>query len=327
MSFYTIAIFNPKEGVGKTSLVYHLAWMYRDLGLEVVVADLDPQAKLTAAFLEEDNLEDRWLVANTVSRSEAHLVEEIGEMMRPQEIEEQLTLLTGNMSLLAFEDELSKVWHLPANEHTYEVLSAFWQYLQQAATIQNANIVLMDLGSNLGAINRAALIAADYVIVPLIPDLLSVLSLKHLGRALQQWREQWKRRREHNAAVKLPLGHMSALGYVIFQQPIKLYLGANSYSKWMMEIPRVYHEVILNDFFEENTFSLKDDPHCLQVFKTYYSLKSMAIEVRKPIFHLKPADGALGAYGDLVPTAYREYQQLAKNIAKRAGIVLPEFGA
>jgi len=27
----------------------------------------------------------------------------------------------------------------------------------------------------------------------------------------------------------------------------------------------------------------------------------------------------------MVPTAYREYQQLAKNIAKRAGIVLPEF--
>ena len=53
----------------------------------------------------------------------------------------------------------------------------------------------------------------------------------------------------------------------------------------------------------------------------------MAIDVRKPIFHLKPADSALGAYGQLVPTAYREYQQLAKNIAKRAGIVLPEFGS
>ncbi|RKZ48168.1 MAG: hypothetical protein DRR16_12120 [Candidatus Parabeggiatoa sp. nov. 3] len=163
------------------------------------------------------------------------------------------------------------------------------------------------------------------MIVPLIPDLFSVLSLKHLGTALRQWREQWKRLREHNAAIKLPLGQMSALGYVIFQQPIKLYLGANSYSKWMREIPRVYHEAILNESFEENTFSLKDDPHCLQVFKTYYSLKPMAIEVRKPIFHLKPADGALGAYGEMVPTAYREYQQLAKNIAKRAGIVLPEF--
>jgi cellulose biosynthesis protein BcsQ len=52
-----IAFFNNKGGVGKTSLVYHLAWMYLDLGLKVIAADLDPQANLTAAFLDEDRLE------------------------------------------------------------------------------------------------------------------------------------------------------------------------------------------------------------------------------------------------------------------------------
>ncbi len=31
----TIAFFNNKGGVGKTSLVYHLAWMYAELGLSV----------------------------------------------------------------------------------------------------------------------------------------------------------------------------------------------------------------------------------------------------------------------------------------------------
>ena len=45
-----IAFFNNKGGVGKTSLVYHLAWMYFDLGLRVIAADLDPQANLTSAF-------------------------------------------------------------------------------------------------------------------------------------------------------------------------------------------------------------------------------------------------------------------------------------
>ncbi|MHC1595014.1 MAG: ParA family protein [Methanotrichaceae archaeon] len=51
MSAPVVAFFNNKGGVGKTSLVYHLAWMYADLGLKVLVADLDPQANLTAAFL------------------------------------------------------------------------------------------------------------------------------------------------------------------------------------------------------------------------------------------------------------------------------------
>jgi chromosome partitioning protein len=38
----TIAFFNNKGGVGKTALVYHLAWMFNDLGLSVLAVDLDP---------------------------------------------------------------------------------------------------------------------------------------------------------------------------------------------------------------------------------------------------------------------------------------------
>ena len=56
----TIAFFNNKGGVGKTTLVYHLAWMYAELGYSVVAADLDPQANLSAVFLPEDRLEELW---------------------------------------------------------------------------------------------------------------------------------------------------------------------------------------------------------------------------------------------------------------------------
>lgn len=50
MSVPIIAFFNNKGGVGKTTLVYHLAWMFADLGVKVLAVDLDPQANLTAAF-------------------------------------------------------------------------------------------------------------------------------------------------------------------------------------------------------------------------------------------------------------------------------------
>ncbi len=56
----TIAFFNNKSGVGKTTLVYNLAWMIAELGLSVVVADLDPQANLTSMFLEEEEIESLW---------------------------------------------------------------------------------------------------------------------------------------------------------------------------------------------------------------------------------------------------------------------------
>ena len=43
MSVPALTFFNNKGGVGKTSLVYHLSWMFSDLGLSILAVDLDPQ--------------------------------------------------------------------------------------------------------------------------------------------------------------------------------------------------------------------------------------------------------------------------------------------
>ena len=56
----TIALFNNKSGVGKTTLVYHLAHMFPRLGYPALAVDLDPQANLTSAFFDEDRLENLW---------------------------------------------------------------------------------------------------------------------------------------------------------------------------------------------------------------------------------------------------------------------------
>jgi len=49
MNFPVSTFFNNKSGVGKTSLVYHLSWMFSELDHTVVTVDLDAQANLTAA--------------------------------------------------------------------------------------------------------------------------------------------------------------------------------------------------------------------------------------------------------------------------------------
>jgi chromosome partitioning protein len=56
----TIALFNNKGGVGKTSLAYHLGYMFAELGHRTLFADLDPQANLSSACLTEDRLEAIW---------------------------------------------------------------------------------------------------------------------------------------------------------------------------------------------------------------------------------------------------------------------------
>jgi len=60
MSLPIVAFFNNKGGVGKTSLAYHLACMYADIGVQVVAADFDPQANLTSMFLDNECLEELW---------------------------------------------------------------------------------------------------------------------------------------------------------------------------------------------------------------------------------------------------------------------------
>ena len=56
----SIAVFSDKDGIGKTSLVCHLARMYARLDFNVLVADLDPQANLTSMFLNDEELENLW---------------------------------------------------------------------------------------------------------------------------------------------------------------------------------------------------------------------------------------------------------------------------
>ena len=53
-----VAFFNNRGGVGTTSLVYHLAWMFADQGRRVITADLDPQANLSGMFLTEETMEE-----------------------------------------------------------------------------------------------------------------------------------------------------------------------------------------------------------------------------------------------------------------------------
>jgi len=50
----------------------------------------------------------------------------------------------------------------------------------------------------------------------------------------------------------------------------------------------------------------------------------LAQEARKPMFHLKPADGAIGSHMRAVQDAYRDFEKLARIIAQRTHVVIPQ---
>ncbi|NES21857.1 MAG: AAA family ATPase [Symploca sp. SIO3E6] len=334
MNTKIIAFFNNKGRVGKTSLVYHLAWMYNELNFRVVVADLDPQANLTAAFLNEDRLEELWLDGNrpkTIFGCVQPLIKGIGDIAEPhlEYVEdflsnENLALLVGDLSLSGFEDQLSEVWPkcMDGDERAFRVISAFWRVMQKTAVVHQADLILVDLGPNLGAINRAALIAADYVVMPLSPDLFSLQGLQNLGPTLRRWRQNWKDRLHHNPAddLVLPQGQIQPIGYVVLQHSARLDRPVKAYNHWIARIPHVYREAVLAEPVD-NHLSVADDPHCLALVKNYQSLMPMAQEARKPIFYLKPADGALGAHATAAKKVYRDFQRLADKIAERTSAI------
>ncbi len=331
MKIPVLTFFNNKGGVGKTSLIYHLAWMYSMLGKKVIITDLDPQANLTAAFLTEDKIEELW---NDQERGSTiyHCVKPltgVGDMDKPelQKVNTNLFLIPGDVELSSFEDALSSEWPDSMGDNNLyrpmRMLSSFWQVMQMAAEKIDADIILVDIGPNLGAINRSVLIATDFVVIPLGSDLFSLQGLKNLGPTLKNWKKSWKKRvdnweesRENNTYPKfqLPRGKMQSIGYVCQQHGVRLDRPVKAYEKWVNRIPGVYRDAVLN---EENPEAVKqsDDPYCLATIKHYRSLVPMGQEHRKPIFQLTAADGAIGSHAHAVQDAKNDFEVLANRIA------------
>ena len=308
-----IAFFNNKGGVGTTTLAYHMGWMLSDLNCRVVMADLDPQANLSSMFLDEDRLDELWPTGKhpcTIQGVLEPIIRGIGDIGQPhlEEISDEIGLIVGDLGLSTFEDRLSESWPKCHNrdEAAFRVMTAFYRAMLRAANDWKAEYVLVDVGPNLGAINRSALIAADHVIVTLASDLFSLQGLRTLGPQLRDWRAAWQELRLKNPDHDLPLpaGKIAPLGYVLRQdRPMR----------WMNRIPGEYRESVLSES-PDGAPTVEQDPHCLASLKHYRSLMPMAMEARKPMFHLRPADGAIGAHVAAVLDCGRDFQRLTERI-------------
>jgi chromosome partitioning protein len=327
----TIAFFNNQGGVGKTSLVYHLAWMFAERGIVTLAVDLDPQANLTAMFIDEERLVDLWPDGEhpeTVCGAIRPLDRGIGDIAPPhvERIGDNLGLVPGDLALSRFEDKLSESWPKCQNrdEYAFRIMTAFYRLILYGVDQLGAQIVLVDVGPNLGAINRAALIASEKVVIPLDAALFSLQGLKNLGPALREWRMIWSELLEEAPCrqnMELPKGLMEPAGYVVMQHGIKEERPMKADLRWMDRIPLVYRQSILGAERLDSLPKVEEDPYQLSMLKHYRSLMPMAMEARKPIFFLKPADGAIGAHTEAVKECYRDFLHLAGVIAKKAGVI------
>ena len=342
MTVPVLTFFNNKGGVGKTSLAYHLAWMLSDLGYNVLACDLDPQANLTAAFLDEERLEGLWGDDGATPAPACTIFECVKPLMQvgdlvypvPQPVASQLGFLSGSISLVpgdlalaGFEDTLAAEWPnaLGSSDlyRSFRILTAFSTIMQRTAASVSASLIVSDIGPNLGAINRSALIATDYVIVPLGADLFSLQGLRNLGPTLQRWRQDWQRRRDNwpEPGFELPAGGMRPIGYVVQQHGVRLGRPVRAYDEWVNRMPAEYAKNLLNARAGPYPATPQDDlENALATVKHYRSLVPMAQEHRKPIFKLTTADGAFGSHAAAVVDARADYRALAEKIIARINL-------
>jgi chromosome partitioning protein len=125
---------------------------------------------------------------------------------------------------------------------------------------------------------------------------------------------------EEPISADLPPGAMAPVGYVImqpamrFNRPVAAY--SRTYQRWLQRIPVVYAESVLG----RDSISLGGKSHEIATLRNYQSLMPLAYDAHKPMFDLRPGDGALGATADFVHRCYEDFEILARDVASRLGL-------
>ena len=239
-----------------------------------------------------------------------------------ERITDNLGLVAGDLEMARIEDELSEQWPkcLDGQKRAFRVTSLFHRTLVLAAQERGADVVLIDVGPNLGAINRTAVIASDFIGVPLAPELYSLQGLRNLGPTLRAWRGGWSERLQKapDKSLALPKGDMKPIRYVLMQHAVRYDRPVQPYNRWAEKVPAQYQASLLNGDMEPPKHQASD-PNCLALLKHYRSLMPMSMEAHKPMFHLRPADGAIGAHSEAVARCYEDFENLARKIMFATG--------
>ncbi|MCV7198133.1 ParA family protein [Mycobacterium angelicum] len=338
----TISFFNHKGGVGKTTMLFNTAIeMYR-LGMRVLMVDLDAQANLTAISLPDEILADlynRSAAMQTVADAFQPLVGGSGDVETPIAHvvrDEGVWLAAGDLRLSDFEGIMPGAWPeaLAGFERGFRVTSAPYRLIQELGQEVQADYAFVDLGPNVGALNRAVLLGSDYLVVPLAADLFSLRALPSVGGSLERWVREWDTATKVTDPASLPFaiptGLPKVLGYV--SQQFNIYRGeaTMAFSNWIDQMPEAIEQGLLQPLaqFPDGTGATLADPAesdgpDLGELKNYHSLVPHAQTMRRAIFELEADEVIRGNQFTRARESENHFRALCENILDRTGQVAP----
>lgn len=307
--------------------MYHIAHLLEKQGKSVLVVDLDSQCNLSAYSLADSELERSWkpVDGNSIWNVIELVYEGLGDIRQrqPSLIRAEypnLYIVPGDVLLSNFEDSLGDTWNSAkgGNASALRVQSAIYRYIKWAAETINADVVMLDLGPNLGALNRAVLAASDYFIVPMSPDLFSIRGTMNLGAKLVTWRKEWDQcNNSSNIDLDLPKGAPVFLGYVMQQHNIR------KNSKGMTRGWSIFGNKI-EDAVKTNIIdALKplnqvhdwgDNNWSIGQIPNLHSLVPYSLEAKRPVFDCTSKDGLNGAHITTARNSSEHFQPIVTKL-------------
>ena len=306
----TIALFNHKGGVSKTTTTFNLGWMLADKGKRVVMVDTDPQCNLTGLILGETL--DEFYTSNPTQNIHAALAPAF--LSQPREItavpcvpvsgREGLLLLPGHVNLSEYEVTLGIAQELAGSIQTLKNLPGAFHYLvTKVAEANGADLVLIDMSPSLGSLNQNVLTSSDAFLVPTSPDYFSLMAIDSLSAVLPRWAE-WARRAHasetlRTAAYPFPEFSLKFLGTVVQKYRPRLGGATVGFQSWIDRINSAVKDKLFSQLQTYGlTLTLDDyqavgnspaNSFCLAQIPDFNTLVATSQSHRTPVFALTDA--------------------------------------
>ena len=323
----SIAIFNNKGGVGKTTLLCNLAaYLAKKKNKKILIIDADPQCNATQNMFDDN-------VVNEIYENNEFTIQSIikpiseGKGFEKRIIPKRTSsfdvdVIVGDPKIALMEDLLASDWGDATAGKTRGLRTTFF-FAELLSKCKNYDYTIFDMGPSLGSINRSVLLAADYFVTPMSIDIFSLRAIQNISTWLFKWRKQLESGialADDISDFKTDIGvndlsvRLNFAGYVTQQytakknsegkrRPVK------AFDKIMKNVPEIIKKEFLMKFQNQNNYL----DYELGTIPTLHSLIPLSQSSRKPIFSLSAQDGVVGAHFAKVA----EYEVIIADIASK----------
>ncbi|WP_200863326.1 ParA family protein [Dickeya dianthicola] len=295
---------------------------------KVLVIDADPQCNASAYILKEEDLERIFL------NNDFYSIDSFFDPVRrgqgyPQQVPEivsserfNVDLIVGSPKLSIREDLLATDWAATRNgEHRgFQTTYVFKELISR---LNHYDIIMIDMGPSLGALNRSVILGVDAFLMPLSVDIFSMMAVENIMKSFNTWKlalsdaikKYIEAEKEPFKIANKPVEwDLIFSGYVMQQYKAKSKAGVREpVAAFERIIAKQKTELVeLCNFFKSNIDDLN-----LGEIPTLSSVVPLSQQAHAPIFELSAKDGIVGSQYTRVSEAADFFHNIASNLLER----------